>query len=80
MMAAQHIHSVMNMSFISQNIRANLTTFGRLINILKTAKPEIVFLQEIGVNTETLEGQVTNYGYRAICSQSEGNTIGVAVV
>jgi hypothetical protein len=58
----------MNKTFICLNIQTNSTTLGRLINIENTNKPEIVFLHEVAVNTETVEGQVTNYGYRAMCS------------
>ena len=69
-------------TFISHNIGANNTTFGGLVQMIQCQKPDLIFLQEVTVSSETLAEFVRKYGYTAVSNIDirDDKTLGTAVV
>ena len=67
---------------LSLNVGANRIYFGGLIDFLKRYSPDLVLLQEVSVETETLDSLVSRLGFQAICNVNllEERYVGTAVV
>ena len=64
---------------VSLNIGANATDFGGLMDVLKTERPMLVFLQE-SVGAEELQHLVEGLNYSVAVSMDPGMGRGVAVI
>ena len=69
------------LTILSLNIGGSVT-LGGLPAILELEKPDIVFLQEVHVNTEALDKVVSRHNYKAMCNinTSDERTLGTAFV